>query len=565
MCKSQEEIDVKKAILAIAVSIFMAGGIQAGNDQDDDHHFDRFEFQPGTLVLSRSVYEGTPNLLVPGVTVLPPGCVAGTANVPLIAGGTTPVPVVCVTPTSDGTFPGVFNNAAVDPNFGITSPIFLDNLTTNGHRLGTLPIPTDQIVTSFSSKSELAVHLSTDGKSITFMGYRGGPGFPTGVNIFDVSNGNTPGLIDPTNPAVGQYYRSVAEVDAHGHLMITEGNAYSGDNGRGAVKGGSLYYMVGNDNSGNLSKKQVTTTIPGVELVNSTGAELLVPGQAPPLPPNITKIGDFEINQVIDAMTGKPYALDKAGKDNNYRGITIFHDTLYVTKGSGGNGINTVYQVGDAGVLPTGDVTTLAALPITILPGFPNTLAAGADPTTSAVTPVLYPFGIWFANPNTLYVCDEGDGTLVSPAVNGNVATPYAQATAGVQKWILVNGTWQMAYVMNSGLNIGVPYSVENYPTTLNPATGGCRNMTGQHNGDGTVTVFAITSTISLSGDQGADPNKLFKVTDVLKATTLPVGDGDHDKDDSIGQIKIIRSAKSGEVFRGVSFAPQDRDDDRDH
>ena len=554
---------MKKALLALAVSFALAGSLQAGDDHDGDHHSDRFEFKPGTLVLTRSVYVGTPSSLVPGVTVLPPGCVAGTVNVPLIAGGTTPVVNTCTTPTNDGTFPGVFLNSAADGHFGITSPIFLDDLETDGHKIDTLAIPTDQIVTSFSSKSELALHLSTDRKSLTFVGYRGGPGFPTAANIFDVSNGNTPGLIDPTNTAVGQYYRAVGEVDARGHLMITEGNAYSGDNGRGAVKGDSLYYMVGNDNSGNLSKKQVTTTIVGEELVHSTGVELLVPGQAPPVPPNIAKIGDFEITQVIEPSTGLPYAADKAGKDNNYRGITIFHNTLYVTKGSGGNGINTVYQVGTPGVLPSGDATTLATVPITILPGFPHTLASGVS-STGAITPVSYPFGIWFANENTLYVCDEGDGTLVSPAVNGNVATPYAQATAGVQKWTLVNGFWQLAYVMNNGLNIGVPYSVENYPTALNPATGGCRNMTGKHNHDGTVTIFAVTSTVSASGDQGADPNKLFKVTDVLKATTLPTGDGDHDRDDSIGQVKIIRSAKSGEVFRGVSFAPQDEHNDDD-
>jgi hypothetical protein len=537
---------VKKALFAFAVAIALAGGVRAADDPSD-----RFEFKPNTLVVSRSVYVGTPSLLVPNVTVLPPGCVNVTVNVELIAGGTTPVAVTCSTPTNDGTFPGVFNNAAADGHFGITSPIFLDNLTTDGHRLGTLPIPTDQIVTSFSSKSELAVHLSTDGKSITFVGYRGGPGFPTAANIFDVSNGNTPGLIDPTNAAVGQYYRSVAEVDAHGHLMITEGNAYSGDNGRGAIKGDSLYYLVGNDNSGNLSKKQTTTTVVGEELVHSTGAELLVPGQAPPVPPNINKIGDFEINQVIEPSTGLPYALDKAGKDNNFRGITIFNNTLYVTKGSGGNGINTVYQVGNAGVLPTGDTATLAALPITILPGFPNTLASGVS-STGAVTPVAYPFGIWFANAKTLYVCDEGDGTLVSPAVNGNVATPDAQATAGVQKWILVNGAWQLVYVMNRGLKIGVPYSVENYPTALNPATGGCRNMTG-HVNDGIVTIYAVTSTVSASGDQGADPNLLVKVSDRLDATTLPRGD-----EDSLGHFVTIRSAKTGEVLRGVAFAPED-------
>ncbi len=374
------------------------------------------------------------------------------------------------------------------------------------------------------------------------------------MNIFDVSNGNTPGLVDPTNASGAQYYRSVAEVDAHGHLMITEGNAYSGDNGRGAVKAGSLYYMVGNDNSWNLSKKQLTTTFIGEYLVNDTGAELLVPGQTPPVPPNVTKIGKFDISQVIDPLTGANYASDKPGKDDNYRGVTIFDNTLYITKGSGGNGINTVYQVGAQSVLPSGDVADLAKVPITILPGFPTTLAAGVDPTTSAVTPILYPFGIWFVNANTLYVCDEGDGTLVSPAVNGNVSTPYAQATAGVQKWVLANGAWHMAYVMNSGLNIGVPYGVENYPTALNPATGGCRNMTGQHNHDGTVTIYAVTSTISTSGDQGADPNKLFRVTDVLDAAKLPTGDGDHDGDDSFGHIKIIRSAKSGEVYRGVAF-----------
>ncbi len=40
-------------------------------------------------------------------------------------------------------------------------------------------------------------------------------------------------------------------------------------------------------------------------------------------------------------------------KDNNFRGETISNNTLYITKGSGGNGINTVYQVGASGVLPT--------------------------------------------------------------------------------------------------------------------------------------------------------------------------------------------------------------------
>ena len=128
--------------------------------------------------------------------------------------------VTCATATADGTYPTVFNNDTPDGSFGVTSPIFLDNLTTDGERIGTLPVPSDLIVTSFSSKSELALNLSLDGKSITFVGYRGGPGFVTAPNQLDVSNSNTPGVVDPTNPVVSQYYRAVAEVDAarqHSH------------------------------------------------------------------------------------------------------------------------------------------------------------------------------------------------------------------------------------------------------------------------------------------------------------------------------------------------------------
>jgi hypothetical protein len=524
---------------ALCVGVFV-NKVRAADGDDRDH----FHFQHDTLVLSRSVYVGTAATVTVGQT-LPPGCVAGNVSVPLIAGGSAKVAVTCATATADGAFPQVFNNAAPDGSFGVTSPIFLDNLTTDGDRIGTLPVPTDLLVTSYSSKSELAVNRSTDGRSITFVGYHGGPGFVTAPNQLDVSNSNTPGLIDPTNPVVSQYYRAVVEVDSDGHMSITDGNAYSGDNGRAAMKGGNgLYYLAGNDNNGGLSKTQLTTTQVGVNLVNDTGSELLVPGQVPPVPPNVTKIGNFLIAQ--EGYTTP----DKPGKDDNFRGLTIFDNTLYVSKGSGGNGINTVYQVGSAGVLPTGTVAQLVAEPITILPGFPTGLASGVN-QKGVATPVSFPFGLFFADANTLYVCDEGDGTLVSPPVNGNVADASSQATAGLQKWSFSNGSWQLLYIMNDGLDIGIPYSVPGLPATLNPATDGCRNITGRVNRDGTVDIWAITSTVSNLGDQGGDSNKLVKVTDLLRATTLP-------KDHGLGKFKTLRTAKFAEVFRGIAFAPDD-------
>lgn len=151
----------------------------------------------------------------------------------------------------------------------------------------------------------------------------------------------------------------------------------------------------------------------------------------------------------------------------------------------------------------------------------------------------------------------------MTPAVNGNVADASTLATAGVQKWRRVKGVWQMAYVIQNGLKIGIPYSVPNYPASLSPATDGCRNITGKVHDDGTVDIYAITSTVSASGDQGADPNKLVKVTDLLKASSLPLKDGDHDADDNFTERFVtLRTAKAGEVLRGISFAPTDNDGD---
>jgi hypothetical protein len=553
------------AVLAVATAFALAGGafVNKMAADDDDHHSNHFRFAPDSLVLSKSVYAGNASTVIAG-EALPPGCMGGatglTVQVPLIAGGTVGVAVPCGFASDNGEFPNdqdshnVWNNSGTDGSFGITSPIFLENITEDGWVLGTLPIPGDRIVTSFSSKSELALNRSVDGKSLTFMGYHGGVGCggndvsPTAPNLIDVSASNTPAICDPTNPVTSSlqstpniptaYYRAVAEVDADGHLSITDGNAYSGDNGRAAIKASNgLYYMVGNDNSGNIGKKQLSITVAGFELINATGAELLIPGLTPPVPPNIGMIGRLEF-----------LSSDKQGKDTNFRGLTIFNNTVYVSKGSGGNGINSVFQEGTQGTLPTGTAAELANVPLTILPGFPN---------TEASTGTNFPFGMFFADANTLYVCDEGDGTFVTPPVNGNVADPQSQATAGLQKWVLQNGVWTMVYVLQNGLNIGVQYSVDHYPASIDPATGGCRNIAGRVNRDGTATIWAITSTVSANGDNGADPNKLVKVTDLISATTLPPAGG------RLGTFQTVRSARAGEVFRGIAFAPKS-DDDRD-
>jgi hypothetical protein len=496
------------ALLFVAVTVVL-GSLSAS---DFDNWFFR-GFQPQNLVVSRSVYSGTAAMVKVGQQ-LPPVC-----------GAMATCPGTAI---DDGEYPNlldasnVWNNDTVDGSFGVTSPIYLDEITPDGWVVDTLPVPVKDLVTSFSSKSELALNLSQDGKYITFMGYVAPP------NTLDVSNSNTPGVVDPTNPVGTAFYRAVAQVDGRGGIKVTETNAYSGNNGRAAALAGGLYYTVGNANNGSGTPANV---------ISATGVEIVTPGQAPGTP---TELGDFSITQY-------GFKADKLGKDNNFRGLTIFNNTLYVTKGSGSNGINTVYQVGSAGSLPT--LADAATTPITILPGFPTTLAKAAGAAN--------PFGIWFANANTLYVADEGDGTTADASTS---------QIAGLEKWSLVSGTWKLDYVLQDGLNLGVQYSVDGYPPAIDPATDGLRNLTGRVNWDGTVTIWAVTSTVSANGDQGADPNKLVKITDVLSATTVPTGDGDHDRDDSWEQFVTIRTARAGEVLRGISFAPRGHfdDDDRD-
>jgi hypothetical protein len=453
-------------------------------------------FVPGDLLVTRSVYTGTASTVTVGQTL--PG------------GGTA---------IADGTYPTVFNNATVDSSFGVTSPIFIDQITTSGAPVSTLAIPTSLITTSFSSKSEMALNLSTDGSVVTFMGYVSPP------SALDVSNSNTPGVVDPTNPVTSANYRAVAQIDSSGNIQVTTTNAYSGNNGRAVVMANGLYYTTGNSNNGTGTPTNVTS---------ATGVQIVVPGHnATPATPGTNMVGNFSV-------TLYGYTADKAGKDNNFRGDTIFNNTLYVTKGSGSNGINTVYQVGTPGSLP--NLANAASEPITILPGFPTNLARS---TTSYV---YHPFGIWFANATTLYVADEGDGTLANAGTDSH---------SGLEKWILVNATWQLAYTLQNGLNLGQAYTVAGYPTGINPATGlawspetdGLRNLTGQVNGDGTVSLYAVTSTVSGSGDQGADPNKLVAITDNLSFTSAGQAANE--------QFSTLETAAFGQVLRGVSFTPQ--------
>ncbi|WP_298363524.1 hypothetical protein [uncultured Bradyrhizobium sp.] len=536
--------------LTLLASTALAGSL-AHADGDDVH------FRPGHLLLSRAVFVNNAVTITPGVTQLPPNCVSPN----------------CVTATADGTYPTVFNNDGVDGSFGLTAKILLDELHLDGRHVQSLEVPNsaqrgvsqnkDQMVTSFSSKSELALNLSLDHRSVTFMGYL------APIGTIDVSNSNTPDVIDPTNPVPGAYYRLVAEVDENGRFHFTKVNGYSGNNGRAAVfndrHGAGVFYTAGN--AGNGGNPQPAGVITGAGMQIAREADAPLARQADPGGP--FPLGSFNITELGQKA-------DKIGKDTNFRGLTVFNNVIYTTKGSGGNGINTVYFIDTTGNAANGSPKACpngvglpvpsASLPTTqifydgsklagqgvtpynmcVLSGFPTALKS----TTS------FPFGIWFADANTLYVADEGNGTATFDPTSNSYTAAKAQTSAGLQKWVFDStaGAWKQAYTLQAGLDLGVPYTVQGYPTGNNaatgkpwsPATDGLRNITGRVNRDGSVSIWAITSTVSGSGDQGADPNKLVMITDKLSAATLPAGE----------RFVTLRTANSGEALRGVSFTP---------
>ena len=500
------------------------------------HDFGHSRLIPGDLLVSTSYYRNDPNI-VAGTTQLPPGCTG--AN--------------CATAIANGNYPYVFNNDSVDGSFGVTSPLFLEEITQSGWPQGIIPVPSNELNTSFSSKSEGALNLSSDGRSVTFMDYVAAP------DTVDASNANTPGVIDPTNPVPGAYYRAVAQLSANGKFTFTETNAYSGNNGRAAVEasvdGKDYYYTAGN--AGNGANPQPTGVVLGA------GTQIITPSKLPEADQTVgqpTPVGSFSVTELGDKA-------DKVGKDDNFRGLSLYNNVLYYTKGSGGNGVDTIYFLDTTGTacpngvglpvagakLPTtGIESTLSATGLAsnmcVLKGFPTALAKNATDASD------YPFGLWFANPTTLYVADEGAGD--NTYANGSYTAAAASTTAGLQKWVYNStaGQWQLAYTLQNGLNLGTPYTVRGYPTGINsvtglpwaPATDGLRNLTGKVNPNGSVSIWAVTSTVSGGGDQGADPNALVEVTDPLNATTPGAGERFH----------TVVPALYDQVVRGVSFTP---------
>ena len=272
------------------------------------------------------------------------------------------------------------------------------------------------------------------------------------VGALDVSNSNTPGAVDSTNTAgPNSYYRAVAALDGSGNLQFTETNAYSGNNGRAAILNLSTnsIFTVGNAGNGANPEPAGVVSDAGSQILSESNQ--LESAQTPST--TLTPMADFNVTQLGDKA-------DKSAKDNNFRGLTVNNNVVYYTKGSGSNGVDTVYYLDTTGSCPSGGIglpsssatlpnastftspafsTGNAALGLTtanpglaptntcILSGFPTAIAKNATDSS------LYPFGVWFANPTTLYEADEGAGDAAYSSATNTYTAAAASTTAGLR------------------------------------------------------------------------------------------------------------------------------------
>ena len=290
-------------------------------------------FTPGNLLVSTSIWTTNANI-TSGSTQLPPNC-----------GGTTYTKATCVDRRGQRHLPPGLQQRrrrrqlrGEPSRSGSTrsrrsgtpvSQVEVPNSTMSGVTSGS-----DQMTTSFSSKSELALNDSTDSQYVDFMGYVA----PSGA--IDVSNSDTPGAIDTTNTdSATPTYRAVAQLDQYGNVQFTETNAYSGNNGRAAILNTAANTIYTAGNAGNGSKPEPQGVVVG------TGSQILSTNNGPESgqsPGATTPLGNFNIVQ-----TGA--AADTAAKDDNFRGLTDYDNVLYMTKGSGSNGVDTVYFLNTTG------------------------------------------------------------------------------------------------------------------------------------------------------------------------------------------------------------------------
>jgi hypothetical protein len=377
-----------------------------------------------------------------------------------------------------------FDNAA--------SPIFLQQLTTAGALAGGFVLPQvastvggvvqNAISGEYGSSSEGVLQLTGDGHALTLMGY--------GVNANTFNTGGA---------------------TVYGNAALAQSTS---------VPGGTLtpvsrvVALVGADSSVDTSTGlfNFANTNNPRSVYSASGTSFYVSGQGVK---GDTTQGVFLAQKGASSATAITTATDT-------RNVVAAGGTLYASVDSKQTTRPTIESLGAS---PTGTTTPV---PLTgIGPSITVTAASanGVNVSRMGNTVYLSPDQFFFADASTLYIADSG------VPKNGS-AGAAGLGDGGLQKWVLANGTWSLAYTLSAGLNLVAGSAAS--------GTTGLFGLAGQVSGD-SVSLFATNYT---AGD--LDQSYVYGITDRLSAGAPQAGEA----------FSTIYTAAANTKVRGVSFAP---------
>jgi hypothetical protein len=412
------------------------------------------------------------------------------------------------------------------------APIVLNEFSlgaggTSAAAVGSLTLPqissgaNSAISGEYGSASEGILQLSTSGAFLTIMGYGVNA---TTFNTAPLSTYGTTALGQTTSllaaQQTGTVYATVPRVvgliasDAAVNTSTALTGVFNTNNPRSAATvNGTSFYVSGQGAS-------KTDTTQGV-FYATLGATTATP---------IDTSTDTRAVEII----------------NNGNGNTLYVSRDYNPPGSGAqNNTNVDTLTGPGGTLPTSNVgvTDTHIIP----PASPNSLGGNngsINVTTATENGInnsrlgsfvyLSPEQYFYASPSVLYVTDSGQPK------NGN-ANKAALGEGGLQKWVLENGTWTLAYDLTAGLDL-VNNANANANTPTAPGVTGLFGLTGDVV-DGEVELFATSY-----GLNELSPSYLYEITDTLSDTTLTQASSE--------SFTTLYSAPADTSIRGVSFAP---------
>ena len=434
-------------------------------------------------------------------------------------------------------------------------------MTPDGFPLATIPVPTNELVTSFSSKSELRpqpVHRRQDA-------VRSWATWRRRATI-DVSNSNTPGVIDPTNPVPGAYYRAVAQLDRDGECHFTETNAYSGNNGRAAI-------LQRRDGDGRASTPPATpATAPTRSPTASSSAPARRSSRRRRRPKSAQKPGHADAGRQLqrhparrqgrqdrqgrqlprpDDLQQRPVLHQGQRQQRRQHGVLPRHHRARRARTASG----CRQPARRCRPAPLAyDPTTLQAngLPsnMCILKGFPTDAGQDLDhllPVRDLVRQRQHAVRRRRGQRHQHLRATDTYTAAAAPD-HGRPAEVGLRRDDAVEARLHASGRPEPRPALHRR-------AATRPAPTPRPGCRGRRPPTACATSPAGSTrtarsrIWAITSTVSGGGDQGADPNKLVAITDQLSATAPGAGE----------TFSTLRTAGFGEVLRGVSFTPGTR------